>query len=112
MEGDAELEAGPGGGAGVGGDQVAALGPGELAGDVEAEPEAATGLQAGEALEDPLALGGRDTAALVLDGQDRLGPVALAHQPHRLSSGPYLQALSTRLPRICRTGSGARRTGG
>jgi hypothetical protein len=90
VEGDAELEAGPGGGAGVGGDQVAALGPGQLAGDVEPEPEAATGLQAGEALEDPLALGGRDTAALVLDGQDRLGPVALPDQPHQAVLGRVL----------------------
>src|SRR5829696_6922642 len=63
-EGEAELEPGPGGGAGVGGDQVAALGPGQLAGDVEPETEPATRLKAGEALEDPLTLGGRDAAAL------------------------------------------------
>src|SRR4029453_8354401 len=48
-EREAELEPGSGGDAGVGGEQVAALGPGQLAGDVESEAKAAAGLQAGEA---------------------------------------------------------------
>src|SRR4029450_7506640 len=70
-------------GAGVADDEVAARRRGQLAADVEAEPEAPAGLQAGEALEDPLALGGRDAGAVVLHGPHRVVAGALADQPQR-----------------------------
>src|SRR4029453_5014836 len=89
-EGEAELEPGSGGDAGVAGEQVAALGPGQLAGNVEPQAEAATGLQPGEALEDPLTFRGWHAAALVLNGQDRVGPVALADQPDQAVLGRVL----------------------
>src|SRR4029453_11478459 len=90
QQGEMELEAGPLRPGGVDHQQLAVLAAGQLAGDVEAEPDPAgaalgAALQLGEAVEDPLALGLRDAGAGVLDGQDRLGPLATPRQPHRLA---------------------------
>ena len=73
-----QLEAGPAPPGGVDDQQVAVLAEGELAGDVEAEPDPAgpaldMALELGEAVEDVLALGLGNAGAGVLDGQDGLG---------------------------------------